>query len=528
MGIAFRNSGTKFQIMKFFLSLISLLGICQTQSTAEFEYELEIELRNLTLYALENNIAEEHLDQFIEYAEKQNDPQSAQKYFCYQWLIFTRQQRNLNTEIQLCLDETTTPGSDLIPCQNPEDCPVTSNCKFTACKLDITNVTVDSTAYTISTSLINKFEKSASNKEFNQVKDDLNADLLESIEKLEKRDHYDLVEHISLSATSFYCKGCEEPIEIEENDEPIEEPSEEEIGPVVATFDFQNRITVTKELETETISEMQDKLQHVHHIAGQMGVTLQPEQAASSVLFEFDGSSYQIKWQFRGEFELTTEAELNEIGQAIQASCDTETSEFVSSNLEITELSEPTEFEITTQSFDPTSCSGSKIQYDINVDAYIASDANVHGVMDEVCSTCLKTAPHISIHDLVDIGCTHTEKDGFWLINYGFNHQKPSSEYPDATLDRYTSVLLEQSSMCIDNMISSGSLLEETSVEVTHTVICGSIVEYKFPTESIVAAVLGSLTGLALVLLTVKLMIDDQKTAFASGIPKIETGNETL
>ena len=51
--------------MKFVLPLILLLGVCQTQSTAEFEYELEIELRNLTLYALENNIAEEHLDQFI-------------------------------------------------------------------------------------------------------------------------------------------------------------------------------------------------------------------------------------------------------------------------------------------------------------------------------------------------------------------------------------------------------------------------------------------------------------------------------
>ena len=117
--------------MKFTLPLILLFGVCQNQSTAEFEYELEIELRNLTLYAIENNIAEEHLDQFIgkqnhknqnttfstEYAEKQNDPESAQKYFCYQWLIFVRQQRNLNTGIQLCLNETTTPGSDLIPCQ---------------------------------------------------------------------------------------------------------------------------------------------------------------------------------------------------------------------------------------------------------------------------------------------------------------------------------------------------------------------------------------------------------------------------
>ena len=43
-----------------------------------------------------------------------------------------------------------------------------------------------------------------------------------------------------------------------------------------------------------------------------------PKQAASSVRFEFDGASYQIKWQFLGEFNLTTQAELNEIGEAIQ------------------------------------------------------------------------------------------------------------------------------------------------------------------------------------------------------------------
>ena len=51
--------------MKFALPLILLLEVCKTQSTAEFEYELEIELRNLTLYALENDIADEHLEQFI-------------------------------------------------------------------------------------------------------------------------------------------------------------------------------------------------------------------------------------------------------------------------------------------------------------------------------------------------------------------------------------------------------------------------------------------------------------------------------
>ena len=59
--------------MKFALPLILLFGVCQSQSTAEFEYELEIELRNLTLYAIENNIAEEHLDQFIGKQNNENE-----------------------------------------------------------------------------------------------------------------------------------------------------------------------------------------------------------------------------------------------------------------------------------------------------------------------------------------------------------------------------------------------------------------------------------------------------------------------
>ena len=96
-------------------------------------------------------------------------------------------------------------------------------------------------------------------------------------------------------------------------------------------------------------------------------------------------------------------------------------------------------------------------------------------------------------------------------------------------------VLLEQSTMCIDNMISSGSLQDTTTVEVTSKAICGIIVEYKFPTESIVAATLGSLAGLALVVLTVKLMIDDQKVLFAKGnaepaveAKKVENGDAKL
>ena len=33
----------------------------------------------------------------------------------------------------------------------------------------------------------------------------------------------------------------------------------------------------------------------------------------------------------------------------------------------------------------------------------------VLGLIDEICAKCLKTAPHVSIHDLVDIGCSSTD-----------------------------------------------------------------------------------------------------------------------
>ena len=83
--------------------------------------------------------------------------------------------------------------------------------------------------------------------------------------------------------------------------------------------------------------------------------------------------------------------------------------------------------------------------------------------------------------------------------------------------------MLEQSAMCVDGMIASGSLLDTTSVDVVYKAICGTIVEYKFPIESTIAAVLGSLAGLALVALTVKLMIDDQKVLFEKGTEVKET-----
>ena len=77
--------------------------------------------------------------------------------------------------------------------------------------------------------------------------------------------------------------------------------------------------------------------------------------------------------------------------------------------------------------------------------------------------------------------------------------------------------------MCVDGMIASGSLLDTTSVDVVYKAICGTIVEYKFPIKSTIAAVLGSLAGLALVALTVKLMIDDQKVLFEKGTEVKET-----
>ena len=41
------------------------------------------------------------------------------------------------------------------------------------------------------------------------------------------------------------------------------------------------------------------------------------------------------------------------------------------------------------------------------------------GLIDEICNKCLKTAPHVSIHDLVDIGCSSKELgDNQYLGSY--------------------------------------------------------------------------------------------------------------
>ena len=169
--------------------------------------------------------------------------------------------------------------------------------------------------------MLNNFDSQVNYTVFDKLKNDINVDLLESMEKLKKRDHYALVENIGLVGGSFYCDKCKQDIEIDDNnnDDNGQEPDEDEIGPIKATYNIESQIQVSDELSTETIGKMQNELQHIHHLAGQMMVTLQPEQKASSVLFEFDGiNSYQIKWVFQGEFELTSDKELNDIGQAIK------------------------------------------------------------------------------------------------------------------------------------------------------------------------------------------------------------------
>ena len=54
-------------------------------------------------------------------------------------------------------------------------------------------------------------------------------------------------------------------------------------------------------------------------------------------------------------------------------------------------------------------------------------------------------------------------------------------------------------------------LKDDSSVQVSTKLLCGGIVEFTFPTQSIVAAVLGSLSGFCLLVLTIKLMRDDLK-----------------
>ena len=359
--------------MWFLLCLIVQAAFAQ--SKGEFSYGLEIELRNVTSYALENQAewTDEHLQQIKEYEAKQNDETSVTRYFCYQWLIFVRQQRGGdNKGLQLC--------SDVIECDQ-DDCPITGECVFEACNVKIVETNENATSYIVGTSLFNTFDGVSSYTEFDQFRNGLNSDLLVALEKLTKRDHYGLVDDIQLTAKSFYCDQCAENIDSEGDDDETDEPSGDELTNIAATYTFHNRIAVSTELEAATIEEMQDELQHIHHLAGQMMLLLQPKQAASSVIFEFDATNmeYQINWVFRGEFETTTDKELAEIGDAVAKQGDSVTNEFVASEAQITGLSEATSYTIEKSSFDPNSCAGSKIQYDINVEAHMSSSSNAQG-----------------------------------------------------------------------------------------------------------------------------------------------------
>ena len=51
---------------------------------------------------------------------------------------------------------------------------------------------------------------------------------------------------------------------------------------------------------------------------------------------------------------------------------------FVASEAEITSAESAT-MSYETESFDPNNCSGSKIQYDINVEAHLSSGSNAQG-----------------------------------------------------------------------------------------------------------------------------------------------------
>ena len=69
---------------------------------------------------------------FVEYENKQNDETSATRYFCYQWLIFVRQQRSANQGIQLCAEDI----FDSVDCNN-DDCPLSFDCKLSKCKVEL-------------------------------------------------------------------------------------------------------------------------------------------------------------------------------------------------------------------------------------------------------------------------------------------------------------------------------------------------------------------------------------------------------
>ena len=98
--------------------------------------------------------------------------------------------------------------------------------------------------------MLNTFDGQVNYEVFDKMKNDISSDLLDSMEKLKKRDHYALVDNIGLSGGSFYCDKCKQDIEIDDDNDGDngQEPNEDEIGPVKATYNIGSQIQVSSEL----------------------------------------------------------------------------------------------------------------------------------------------------------------------------------------------------------------------------------------------------------------------------------------
>lgn len=122
---------------------------------------------------------------------------------------------------------------------------------------------------------------------------------------------------------------------------------------------------------------------------------------------------------------------------------------------------EATAFEINFDDFDDSSCDGSKIEYYINgklfqnflngksptflVDAYFNKPSDVSGMIERICKECLQTAPHVSIHDLIDIGCSNVEQAADnYLVRYGFTKKSSDETIFDKDIVYYTDTLQTQ------------------------------------------------------------------------------------
>ena len=66
-------------------------------------------------------------------------------------------------------------------------------------------------------------------------------------------------------------------------------------------------------------------------------------------------------------------------------------------------------------------------------------------MIERICKECLQTAPHVSIHDLIDIGCSSDEQAADnYLIRYGFTKKSSDETIFDKDIVYYTDTLQTQ------------------------------------------------------------------------------------